>query len=182
MVHAGIFQHIPGQAMIEILITIKMTQHANIFGEHLPMYNMEGKKIVSDRPNLAKVHPLPFNAIAMAYEAHIGHAPLFYKVDGNPDTSPMNHNPSDKPREEVDELAAERGMVRMSMGRALGQSYHLSDGIWSDGTDCTTPGARPLRGRGLPRCEKRLSYGRICCSFLCSEWCQSRSKRSKVFC
>lgn len=62
----------------------------------------------------------------------------FYKVDGNPDTSPMNHNPSDKPREEVDELAAERGMVRMSMGRALGQSYHLSDGIWSDGTDCTT--------------------------------------------
>ena len=106
--------------------------------EHLPMYNMEGKKIVSDRPNLAKVHPLPFNAIAMAYEAHIGHAPLFYKVDGNPDTSPMNHNPSDKPREEVDELAAERGMVRMSMGRALGQSYHLSDGIWSDGTDCTT--------------------------------------------
>lgn len=107
--------------------------------EHLPLYNIEGTLINSTRPDLSKFHPLPFNAIAMAYEAHIGNAPMFYKVDGNPDTRPMNHNPSDKPREAVDEIAGEKGMVRMSMGRALGQSYHLSDGVWSDGTDCSTP-------------------------------------------
>lgn len=106
--------------------------------EHLPMYNVHGTYIQSNRPNLSKFHPLPFNAVAMAHEAHVGNAPLFYKVDGNPDTRPMNHNPSDHPREEVDEKAGEKGMVRMSMGRALGQSYHLSDGVWSDGTDCTT--------------------------------------------
>lgn len=106
--------------------------------EHLPMYNVEGTKIDSTRPNLKEFHPLPFNAIAMAYEAHCGRGPLFYKVDGNPDTAPMNHNPSDEPRDMVDEQAMEKGMVRMSMGRALGQSYHLSDGIWSDGTDCKT--------------------------------------------
>ena len=74
----------------------------------------------------------------MAYEAHEGRGPLFYKVDGNPDTKPMNHNPSEHPRHPVDEAAAKRGMVRMSMGRALRQSYHLSDGVWSDGTDCET--------------------------------------------
>ena len=106
--------------------------------EHLPLYNVEGKKIDSTRPNLKEFHPLPFNAIAMAYEAHQGRGPLFYKVDGNPDTAPMNHNPGDTPRRQIDEQAAKKGMVRMSMGRALGQSYHLSDGIWSEGTDCTT--------------------------------------------
>ena len=74
----------------------------------------------------------------MAYEAHCGRGPLFYKVDGNPDTAPMNHNPSNEPRDEIDEQAMEQGMVRMSMGRAMGQSYHLSDGVWSDGTDCET--------------------------------------------
>lgn len=106
--------------------------------EHLPLFNNDGTYITSNRPDLSVFHPLPFNAIAMAYQVHIGHAPLYYKVDGNPDTRPMNHNPSDHPREAIDEEAAKKGMVRMSMGRALGQSYHLSDGVWSDGTDCTT--------------------------------------------
>lgn len=106
--------------------------------EHLPLYNVEGKIINNTRPDMKKFHPLPFNAVAMAYEAHMGRAPMFYGVDGDPDTRPMNHNPSDKPREEVDEAAAKEGKVRMSMGRAMGQSYHLSDGVWSEGTDCTT--------------------------------------------
>lgn len=116
----------------------KNDETCKTLAEHLPMYNIEGKKIDSTRPNLKEFHPLPFNAIAMAYEAHCGRGPLFYKVDGNPDTAPMNHNPSNEPRDEIDEQAMEQGMVRMSMGRAMGQSYHLSDGVWSDGTDCET--------------------------------------------
>ena len=106
--------------------------------QHLPLLNVDGKVIDSNRKDLDDFIPLPFNPVAMTYEAHMGRAPMFYKVDGNPDTAPMNHNPSDKPREAVDEEAARHGMVRMSMGRALGQSYHLSDGIWSDGTNCET--------------------------------------------
>lgn len=106
--------------------------------EFLPLYNADGKKIDNIRPNLKKFHPLPFNAVAMAHEAHCGRAPMFYYVDGDPDTRPMNHNPSEKPREEIDDMAGEKGFVRMSMGRAMGQSYHLSDGVWSDGTDCST--------------------------------------------
>lgn len=116
----------------------KNDETCKTLADHLPMYNIEGKKIDSTRPNLKEFHPLPFNAIAMAYEAHCGRGPLFYKVDGNPDTAPMNHNPSNEPRDEIDEQAMEQGMVRMSMGRAMGQSYHLSDGVWSDGTDCET--------------------------------------------
>ena len=116
----------------------KNEETVKTLAEHLPMYNVEGKKIDSTRPNLKTFHMLPFNGIAMAYEAHMGRGPLFYKVDGNPDTAPMNHNPSDRPREDVDEKAMEKGMVRMSLGRAMGQSYHLSDGVWSDGTDCET--------------------------------------------
>ena len=116
----------------------KNDETCKTLAEHLPLYNIEGKKIDSTRPDLKEFHPLPFNAIAMAYEAHCGRGPLFYKVDGNPDTTPMNHNPGDEPRDEIDELAMEKGMVRMSMGRALGQSYHLSDGVWSEGTDCET--------------------------------------------
>lgn len=116
----------------------KNEETCSSLAEHLPLYNAEGKKIDSTRSGLKEFHPLPFNAIAMAYEAHKGYAPLFYKVDGNPDTKPMNHNPGTKPRHPVDEKAAQNGMVRMSMGRALGQSYHLSDGIWSEGTDCET--------------------------------------------
>ena len=116
----------------------KNDETVKTLAEHLPMYNVEGRKIDSTRPNLSRFHMLPFNAIAMAYEAHCGRAPMFYKVDGNPDTAPMNHNPGEQPREAVDEKAMEKGMVRMSMGRAMGQSYHLSDGVWSDGTDCET--------------------------------------------
>ena len=74
----------------------------------------------------------------MAWEAHCGRGPTFFKVDGNPDTAPINHNPSDKPREEVDEEFMQYGMVRMSVGRALGQSYTLADGVWSDGLECET--------------------------------------------
>lgn len=116
----------------------KYEETCSSLAEHLPLYNVEGKKIDSTRPNLKEFHLLPFNAIAMTYEAHEGRGPLFYKVDGNPDTVPMNHNPGKAPRHKVDEAAAESGLVRMSMGRALGQSYHLSDGVWSDGTDCET--------------------------------------------
>lgn len=106
--------------------------------EHLPLYNVDGKVIRNERPELEKFHPLPFNAVAMAYEAHMGRAPMFYGVDDDPDTRPMNHNPGDGPRDEIDEAASREGKVRMSMGRAMGQSYHLSDGIWSEGTDCST--------------------------------------------
>ena len=106
--------------------------------EHLPMYNVYGEKIDNSRKGSKRKHLLPFNAVAMAYEAHKGRAPVFYYVDGDPDTKDINHNPGCIPRDAVDEQASKKGLVRMSMGRALGQSYHLSDGIWSDGTDCET--------------------------------------------
>lgn len=116
----------------------KYEETVKTLAEHLPLYNIHEQKIDCNRPNLEHQHILPFNALAMAWEAHCGRGPVFYKVDGNPDTMPINHNPDTKPREEVDEEFMEKGMVRMSIGRALGQSYTLADGVWSDGLDCET--------------------------------------------
>ena len=79
-----------------------------------------------------------FDGARMAYEAHMGRAPTYFYVDWDPNTRPMNHSPKDMPREEVDEAASKKGMVRMAMGRALGQSHHLSDGVWCDKLDCST--------------------------------------------
>ena len=102
--------------------------------EHLPVFNAEGKLLAGGRGGDYKM----FDGSLMAYEAHCGRAPLYYRVSRNPDTAPVNHNPGDKPWTPRDVEASKKGLVRMTMGRALGQSYHISDGIWTEGTDCST--------------------------------------------
>ncbi len=105
--------------------------------EHLPIFNILGEQLDGVRPEYTSPRP-SFDASRMAYEADQGRAPVFYRVCNHPDTAPINHNPSDTPRTELDEEMSKKGLVRMTMGRALGQSYHLSDGVWSDGLKCET--------------------------------------------
>ena len=80
-----------------------------------------------------------FDGLAYAFEAHAGRAPLFADVmSADPDFWPMNHSPKDYPREEIDEIAMGQGRVRMALGRAAGESFELSDGVWPLDTTCAT--------------------------------------------
>jgi succinate dehydrogenase/fumarate reductase flavoprotein subunit len=105
----------------------------------LPMYNAEGKRLESIRRKSGKkTTGQMFDGLAYSFEAHAGRAPLFAEVTSTGDFWPMNHSPKDYPRKEIDDAAMKLGRVRMTFGRALGQSFQLSDGIWSTGTDCAT--------------------------------------------
>jgi len=112
----------------------KLAKHHGI-----PVINSEGEVLEAMRPNSkGKSTGQIFDAPRMAYEAHLGHAPEFFSVDWDPNTKPMNHSPKDMPREQIDEDAMKEGKVRMAMGRAIGQSHHLSDGVWPVDTSCVT--------------------------------------------
>jgi succinate dehydrogenase/fumarate reductase flavoprotein subunit len=107
----------------------------------IPMYNSEGGRLDSMRPDeelKKKSTGQIFEGAAMVYEAHSGRAPLYFEVANDPNTAPMNHSPKDMPREEIDETAMKQGRVRMVLGRAAGQSHHLSDGVWPLDTSCAT--------------------------------------------
>ena len=107
----------------------------------IPIYNAEGKLVDLMRPqeDLRKKSSGPiFDGVGMAWEAHNGRAPIFFEVDKDPNTAPINHSPKNMPRNEIDEIAMKQGRVRMVMGRALGQSHHLSDGVWPQDTSCAT--------------------------------------------
>lgn len=112
----------------------KLSDHHGI-----PLYNNLGELIDPMRKDqLDKSTGLIFDGARMAYEAHMGRAPMFFEVDKDPNTRPMNHSPKDMPREDIDNAAMKEGKVRMAMGRALGQSHHLSDGIWPKDFTCAT--------------------------------------------
>ncbi len=99
----------------------------------LLVYNNEGDFVDAMRkdPEAAKYTTGQiFDGARMAYEAHMGRAPVYFSVDWDPNTRQMNHSPKDMPREQIDEDASKEGKVRMAMGRAMGQSHHLSDGVW----------------------------------------------------
>ena len=110
-------------------------------GNHgLPMYNAEGTRLESIRRKTgSKTTGQMFDGLAYSFEAHAGRAPLYAAVmSGDRDFWPMNHSPKGFPRQEIDETAMKQGRVRMTFGRALGQSHHLSDGIWPTNTNCET--------------------------------------------
>ncbi len=101
-------------------------------GGGLPKYNSLGEKV-------GQFVNVKYWAMIDAAEAHEGHAPIYWEViNGAPEFLKMNHSPKDYPRAKVDEDAAKIGRVRMVFGRALGQSYHVSDGLWPTSFDCTT--------------------------------------------
>ena len=105
----------------------------------IPVINAEGTVLDSMRPDQRnKSTGQIFDAARMAYEAHMGRAPEFFSVDGDPNTRPMNHSPKNMPRDKMDDDAMKEGKVRMAMGRCLGQSHHLSDGVWPIDKTCAT--------------------------------------------
>ena len=59
-----------------------------------------------------------------------------------PNISTLNRSPKGLPRKKIDEIAQKKGYVRMTGFRALGQSAHMSDGIWS----VNTHGASQIEG------------------------------------
>ena len=112
----------------------KLAKHHGI-----PLLNNLGELIDPMRKEyMDKTTGQIFDAARMSYEAHLGHAPMFFEVENDPNTRPMNHSPKDMPREAIDDEAMKEGKVRMAMGRALGQSHHLSDGIWPKDFTCAT--------------------------------------------
>lgn len=102
----------------------------------LLVYNNEGNFVDAMRkdPEAAKrTTGQIFDGARMAYEAHMGRGPMYFYVTWDPNTRQMNHSPKDMPRAPIDEEKMKEGKVRMAMGRALGQSHHLSDGVWPTG-------------------------------------------------
>ena len=110
---------------------VPKSQNAKHHG--LLVYNNEGTFVDAMRkdPEAAKrTTGQIFDGARMAYEAHCGRAPMYFSVDWDPNTRQMNHSPKNMPRDQIDDDAGKEGKVRMAMGRAMGQSHHLSDGIW----------------------------------------------------
>jgi succinate dehydrogenase/fumarate reductase flavoprotein subunit len=71
------------------------------------------------------------------FQAFEGKAPTVWEVaSGMSEFQIMNRSPKGYPRSELDERYAKSGRVRMVMGRALGQSAHVSDGIWPINKKC----------------------------------------------
>lgn len=90
-----------------------------------------------------------FDAVGMAWEAHNGRAPTYFYVTWDPNTAQMNHSPKGMPRSKLDDDMMKEGKVRMAAGRALGQSHHLSDGIWpTDDYSCAIEGMPGLYAAG----------------------------------
>jgi succinate dehydrogenase/fumarate reductase flavoprotein subunit len=72
-----------------------------------------------------------------AFVAYEGKAPTVWEVtSGMSEFQIMNSSPKGYPRNELDERLQKSGRVRMVMGRALGQSAHVSDGIWPINKKC----------------------------------------------
>jgi len=111
-------------------------------GHHgIPITNVAGELVDGMRPDeelKKKSLGQIFEPIAVCDEVHKGNAPIYMEVSGDPNTAPMNHSPKDMPRDEIDETAMASGKVRMVLGRAVGQSWTLSDGIWPLDTSCAT--------------------------------------------
>ncbi len=129
---------------------VPKSQNAKHHG--LLVYNNEGTFVDAMRkdPEAAKrTTGQIFDGARMAYEAHCGRAPMYFSVDWDPNTRQMNHSPKNMPRDQIDDDAGKEGKVRMAMGRAMGQSHHLSDGIWpTDDYSCAVAGVAGLYAAG----------------------------------
>ncbi len=72
-----------------------------------------------------------------AFVAAEGNAPTVWETcSGMSEFQEMCHSPKGYPRSEYDERLEKSGRVRMVMGRALGQSAHVADGIWPINKNC----------------------------------------------
>ena len=72
-----------------------------------------------------------------AFVAYEGKAPTIWETcTGMSEFSNMHLSPKGYPRSEYDERLAKSGRIRMVMGRALGQSSHVADGIWPINKKC----------------------------------------------
>ena len=72
-----------------------------------------------------------------AFVAYEGKAPTIWETcTGMSEFANMHLSPKGYPRSEYDERLAKSGRIRMVMGRALGQSAHVADGIWPINKDC----------------------------------------------
>ncbi len=72
-----------------------------------------------------------------AFMAYEGVTPAIWQTcTGMSEFAEMHKSPKGYPRSEYDERLAKSGRVRMVMGRALGQSAHVADGLWPINKDC----------------------------------------------
>ncbi|MDR1573490.1 MAG: FAD-binding protein [Clostridiales Family XIII bacterium] len=72
-----------------------------------------------------------------AFQAFEGKAPTVWETtSGMSEFQEMHHSPKGYPRSEFDDYLEKRGRVRMVMGRAVGQSSHVADGIWPVNKQC----------------------------------------------
>lgn len=118
---------------------LRLSRDTEVTG--IPIYNTEGNRIssVSQKTASKTIVGPPFEGLGPAFEAHAGRAPIYFEVtSGEPVFAAMNHSPKGLPRKEIDEIAAKQNRVRVAFGRAQGQSFHLSDGIWPLNTKCAT--------------------------------------------
>lgn len=95
-----------------------------------PTLDCDGKKTGMHWSRLATHHLEAF----MAYE---GKCPAIWETcTGMSEFQDMHKSPKGYPRSEYDERLAKSGRLRMVMGRALGQSAHVADGVWPINKDC----------------------------------------------
>ncbi|MGM9607539.1 MAG: FAD-dependent oxidoreductase [Oscillospiraceae bacterium] len=72
-----------------------------------------------------------------AFMAYEGITPAIWQTcTGMSEFAEMHKSPKGYPRSEYDERLAKSGRVRMVMGRALGQSAHVADGLWPINKKC----------------------------------------------
>ncbi|MCD8359103.1 MAG: FAD-binding protein [Oscillospiraceae bacterium] len=72
-----------------------------------------------------------------AFMAYEGITPAIWQTcTGMSEFAEMHNSPKGYPRSELDERLAKSGRIRMVMGRALGQSAHVADGLWPINKDC----------------------------------------------
>ncbi|MCD7861516.1 MAG: FAD-binding protein [Oscillospiraceae bacterium] len=72
-----------------------------------------------------------------AFMAYEGITPAIWQTcTGMSKFAEMHNSPKGYPRSELDERLAKSGRIRMVMGRALGQSAHVADGLWPINKDC----------------------------------------------
>jgi succinate dehydrogenase/fumarate reductase flavoprotein subunit len=95
-----------------------------------PTFNAEGQNVGMHWSRTTSHH-------LEALQAHAGKAPTLWEVNtGMSEFFIMNRSPKGYPRKEIDDIAEKRGRVRMVFGRAIGQSQHVSDGIWPINKKC----------------------------------------------
>jgi len=72
-----------------------------------------------------------------AFMAAEGKVPAIWETtSGMSEFQEMHKSPKGYPRSEYDERLAKSGRIRMVMGRALGQSAHVADGLWPVNKQC----------------------------------------------